>query len=184
MVNNKKRIYGLVYIIAGFCVLGIIREIYLQRMENKIDQSNVATKRAGKIRGESLNKYTTERKSRTPKTIRAKVGTLLTNAHEAVNDKNYDRAVDLYYDAILLEPEIVEKWNKERYIGPELEIIKKLHKDRYFHKRRSKYKEDKILKMDSILSLLYKGCKKTKPPQFAGFQDPAKIGSNKQSRGG
>jgi len=159
MVDGVKKIQVLAYVIAGLCVLGIMREIYLQNPEETIDIQKNAGNQTVSLGAESLGLNTKKKRSATPKAIMIRVDDLLKKARQAKDKKDYNSMVDFYYDAVLLEPEIFAKWNKKRYIGAEMEIIKKIRKTHYLPHRKSTPAKDKLSKIDHLLSELYKGCK-------------------------
>jgi hypothetical protein len=160
MEDRQKTLKIIALTVVLICILGIIRELSPRQTKQRTSQSNSAQSQEVAPKTDAVEISAPNKNYTTPKIISIKVDKLLAKAREAVATQDYDRGIDFYYDAILLEPEILGKWNKERYIGDELDIIKKVRKTIYLPKRRSEDARERLMKINYILSEWYKGCKK------------------------
>jgi len=166
MTDNRKRIHILVGIISVLCVIGIIGQLSV--IDKWTELSGTDKMREFEQKSDLPENNSVKEKYATPKAIRSKVDALLSKARAAKDANDFESVVDCYYDAVILEPEILQKWNKKRYIGAEMDIIKTIHKDpRLLEKTGDK--SDKQMKTNYILSQLYKGCKKNKK-NMSGLQ--------------
>lgn len=159
MTTNTNTFRFSVYTVAALCALGVILQIFTSAGKVPDKPDTVTQIRNKDEAGNSPTASQSTQRLSESKAITKKVDYLLARARQAATDRHYDRVVDLYYDAVLLESALVAKWNKDRYIGEELEIIKKLRRDYYLPKRRSGTAQGKLMKIDFILSKLMQGCK-------------------------